>query len=64
MNNRATKPLLELVHDQEQEIEKYKWIESEKAGRDVGGEAATDGWLTGHFADWKRALKEAKAVIG
>jgi len=34
---------------QNREIERHKWLESEKAGRDLGYEAAID-WIL-HYAD-------------
>ena len=45
-----------------QEIQRHKWIESEKAGRDLGQEAAFD-WIRRHA----RSFREAYAsfpVIG
>lgn len=53
-NVRATDPLLELIRHQQEEIAKYKWIESEKAGHDIGWERATAEWLEKHFPDWER----------
>ncbi len=35
-----------------EEILKYKWIESEKAGYDIGKNAAAFEWLNRHYADW------------
>lgn len=37
------------------EIERYKWIESEKAGHDIGFENAARHWLALHGETW---LKE------
>jgi hypothetical protein len=53
-----------MVRSQAEEIKKYKWIESEKAGRDIGWERATREWMQKHFPQWKqhrwnRALAEA-----
>lgn len=39
---------------EKEEILKHKWIESEKAGRDIGWERALLSWCTGHKAEWKR----------
>ena len=36
-----------------EEILKHKWIESEKAGKDIGFERALLTWVTGHRTDWK-----------
>ena len=37
---------------QRQEILRHKWIESEKARRDLGSEAALD-WIQNHAAKWR-----------
>lgn len=39
--------------DQTKEIMKHKWIESEKAGTDLGDLAALD-WVRKHAAEWRR----------
>ena len=36
------------------EIERHKWLESEKAGRDIGGNMAALDWITRHYEGWKR----------
>ena len=36
------------------EIKKHKWIESEKAGKDIGWDAAYSDWLDKHFPNWKK----------
>ncbi len=36
------------------EILKHKWIESEKAGYDIGFERAMTDWLVNHSAAWRR----------
>jgi len=38
--------------DQAKEIMKHKWIESEKAGTDLGDAAALD-WVQNHAAEWR-----------
>ena len=35
-----------------QEIYKHKWIESEKAGREIGFASAAVDWITRYGADW------------
>lgn len=40
---------------QRDEILRYKWIESEKAGVDIGFEKALLGWLIKHAAQWREA---------
>ena len=46
-----------------QEIEKHKWIESEKAGYDIGYEKAAEDWLNRYSAQWtqKHLNKTGKA---
>jgi hypothetical protein len=52
--SRKPDPLVEIVRSQREEIKKYKWIESEKAGRDIGWERATQEWMQKYFPEWKR----------
>ena len=43
------------------EILKHKWIESEKAGRDIGFEKALLDWIMKHRSNWRdRRRKEAR----
>ena len=43
-----------------EEILKHKWIESEKAGRDIGFEQALVDWKVKHSAQWKKNRRTAK----
>lgn len=53
-----------------QEIAQYKWIESEKAGRDIGFDKATEDWFKFHAKAWeaqhsspvKKSTRKAKKV--
>jgi hypothetical protein len=38
-----------------EEILRHKWLESEKAGRDIGLPTALYDWRAKHYADWKLA---------
>ena len=38
-----------------EEILKHKWIESEKAGHDIGFERALTDWIIKHRANWRRS---------
>ncbi len=38
-----------------EEILKHKWIESEKAGFDIGFERALTDWIVKHRSKWRRA---------
>ena len=37
------------------EILRHKWIESEKAGRDIGFDVARVDWIFHHRAGWRRS---------
>jgi hypothetical protein len=39
---------------QKQEIERHKWFESEKAGKDIGYDAALINWVMKHKSEWKK----------
>ena len=38
-----------------EEILKHKWIESEKAGRDIGFEQALTDWILRHRSKWRKS---------
>jgi hypothetical protein len=45
-----------------EEILKHKWIESEKAGSDIGFEKALLDWIVKYRSNWRnKRMKEAKA---
>jgi hypothetical protein len=45
-----------------EEILKHKWIESEKAGKDIGFEKALLDWIVRHRSNWRdKRIKEARA---
>ena len=45
-----------------EEILKHKWIESEKAGSDIGFEKALCDWIVKYRSSWRsKRMKEAKA---
>lgn len=45
-----------------EEILKHKWIESEKAGTDIGFEKALLDWIVKHRSNWReKRIKEARA---
>lgn len=43
-----------------EEILKHKWIESEKAGHDIGFERALLDWVVNHRDKWRASRKVAK----
>ncbi len=42
-----------------EEILKHKWIESEKAGHDIGFERALTDWIIRHRNAWRKARQNA-----
>jgi hypothetical protein len=42
-----------------EEILKHKWIESEKAGRDIGFERALTDWIIRHRSKWRKGRQLA-----
>lgn len=42
-----------------EEILRHKWIESEKAGHDVGFERALTDWIIKHRASWRKSRQAA-----
>lgn len=44
-----------------EEILKHKWIESEKAGHDIGFERALTDWIVRHRSKWRRE-RQASAM--
>ena len=41
------------------EILKHKWLESEKAGYDIGFESAQESWDKYHAQDWRKSKRKA-----
>jgi hypothetical protein len=47
-----------------EEILKHKWIESEKAGADIGFERALLDWIMKHRSNWRqKRLKEGRSLV-
>jgi len=44
-----------------EEILRHKWIESEKAGKDIGFERALTDWIVKHKTNWRKNRQAAKA---
>ena len=45
-----------------EEENKYKWIESEKLGRDIGFERALLDWMLKHRTPWRQSRAAAKGM--
>jgi hypothetical protein len=43
-----------------EEILKHKWIESEKAGYDIGFERALTDWILKHRSKWRKSRQSAQ----
>ncbi|MEI7728415.1 MAG: DUF4032 domain-containing protein [Verrucomicrobiota bacterium] len=41
-----------------EEILKHKWIESEKAGHDIGFERALTDWIVKHRSKWRKSRQQ------
>jgi hypothetical protein len=44
-----------------EEILRHKWIESEKAGRDIGFEQALTDWIIKHRSSWRKNRQASAA---
>lgn len=45
-----------------EEILRHKWIESEKAGRDIGFERALLDWMLKHRTPWRYSRSSSKST--
>ncbi len=55
----------ELIDDPEvrQEIDRYKWVESEKLGIDIGFDRAVKEWLELYSAEWLKYHSAGKKKL-
>jgi len=44
---------------EKEEIMKHKWIESQKAGHDIGFERALTDWIIKHRSKWRRGRQQS-----
>jgi len=47
-----------------EEILRHKWLESEKAGHDIGFERALLDWIVKHRSNWRRERTKKTSVAG
>jgi hypothetical protein len=61
----AIKKLTEaIIRASLEEIGRYKWIESEKRGTDIGGNRAAQEWLENYYESWlQHHIKQFRALI-
>lgn len=57
MTDEESKKMKQYMSDQIKEMEVHKWIESEKANRDLGEEALRD-WITKHAQEFRDKWEE------
>jgi len=43
------------------EILRHKWLESEKAGHDIGFERALLDWIVKHRSNWRKHRRESQS---
>ena len=56
LNNRSS--LYREFQAEREEILRHKWIESEKAGNDIGFEKALISWVMNHRPAWRRMRRD------
>ena len=44
-----------------EEILRHKWLESEKAGYDIGFERALLDWIVKHRSNWRKSRKQSRS---
>ena len=49
---------------EKEEIMKHKWIESQKAGHDIGFERALTDWIIKHRSKWRRSRQPSASQSG
>jgi hypothetical protein len=49
---------------EKEEIMKHKWIESQKAGHDIGFERALTDWIIKHRSKWRRSRQPSSGHSG
>jgi hypothetical protein len=54
--------LATIIRSQREEIQKYRWIESEKVGYDIGFERAEQEWRRQHVRGWRTWLRKQGLV--
>ena len=45
-----------------EEIMRHKWLESEKAGADIGFEEALTDWMVNHRSQWRKRRQVERAT--
>lgn len=51
------------IEAERDEILRHKWLESEKAGRDIGYDLAAVDWKLKHGTLWRRARRGARSTV-
>ena len=58
MDLKETSTVYQYYQSELEEILKHKWVESEKAGRDVGFSFALVDWIRHHRTAWRKSIKK------
>ena len=58
MDFKDTSTVYQYYQKELKEVLKHKWVESEKAGRDVGFDFALHSWIRKHRQPWRDSLKK------
>lgn len=58
MNFKDTSTVYQYYQKELNEVLKHKWVESEKAGRDVGFNFALHSWIKNHREAWRESIKK------
>ena len=48
--------------EEREAIQKHKWIESEKAGHDIGFDRALVSWVVHHRAGWRQSRRSHRRL--
>ena len=63
MTNFQNSSLYKNYKDEVEEINKHKWIESEKAGYDIGWNKALIDWVQNHKLEYTKARKNRASDV-
>jgi hypothetical protein len=56
-------PIVDVIWSQQEEIEAFKWIESEQRGYDIGWEHAVREWSQKHYEAWRHHIVEDRGAL-
>src|SRR5436190_555474 len=59
----SNNPIAAMVRSRREEIEKYRWIESERVGHDIGWQRAVREWCRQHYEAWQFHILEEPSRV-